>query len=129
MLGGLGFVWLNAVLIRSMHHYMEIPFDLSSMAVDTRLQTALSILWTIIGMLAMLFASRRILRPMWIAGAVLIAVVLVKMFFVDLGAGGTVERIVSFMVVGSLLVAMGYFSPIPQKDSTTERPREAQSHE
>jgi len=42
-------------------------------------------------------------------------VVLFKMFFIDLGASGTVERIVSFLVVGSLLVATGYFSPIPPR--------------
>jgi uncharacterized membrane protein len=129
LLGSLIFIWLSAVLIRSMHHYMAIPFDLSSMAVDTRVQTALSILWTIIGMLAMLFASRRMQRPMWIAGAILIAVVLIKMIFIDLGASGTVERIVSFLVVGSLLVAMGYFSPIPEKEPDSDQFREALGHE
>ncbi len=129
LFGGVIFIWLSAVLIRSMHHYMTIPFDLSSMAVDTRVQTALSILWTIIGMLAMLFAARRMQRPMWIAGAILIAVVLVKMIFVDLGASGTVERIVSFLVVGGLLVAMGYFSPIPEKEPDSNQFREALAHE
>jgi len=112
---GTAFVWITAVLIRSLHHYLEIPFDLSVMLQDTRVQTAISILWTIIGMVTMLITSRRAIRSAWIAGAALIAVVLVKMFFVDLGASGTVERIVSFLVVGSLLVAMGYFSPIPKK--------------
>ncbi|MFA9419598.1 MAG: DUF2339 domain-containing protein [Gammaproteobacteria bacterium] len=114
LLGGLIFVWLSGVLLRSMHHYMDIPFDLGSMSRDATVQTALSILWTIIGMLAMLVASRRTIRPVWIAGSVLIAIVLIKMFFIDLAASGTVERIVSFMVVGGLLVAMGYFSPIPK---------------
>jgi uncharacterized membrane protein len=113
IIAGLGFVWLTAVLTRSMHHYLDIRFDLSVLLADTRVQTAISILWTVIGMTAMLFASRRLLRPLWIAGAALVGVVLVKMFFIDLGASGTVERIVSFIVVGSLLVATGYFSPIP----------------
>jgi len=115
VLGALVFIWLSAVLLRSMHHYAAVPFDLSIMLVNVKIQTALSILWTIIGMLAMLIAARKSLRPLWIAGAVLISVVLVKMFFIDLGASGTVERIVSFLVVGGLLVAMGYFSPIPDR--------------
>jgi uncharacterized membrane protein len=118
-LGGLIFIWLSAVLLRSMHHYADIPFNLLSMSRDTKIQTALSILWTVIGMLAMLFASRKMMRPVWIAGAVLIAVVLIKMFFIDLDASGTVERIVSFLVVGGLLVAMGYFSPIPDRRGET----------
>jgi uncharacterized membrane protein len=108
-----------------MHHYMDIPFDLSTMLGDTRVQTAISILWTAIGMAAMLFASRRLVRPAWIAGAALVGVVLVKMFFIDLGASGTVERIVSFLVVGSLLVATGYFSPIPPRHAeSTQSPGE-----
>jgi uncharacterized membrane protein len=115
ILGGLIFIWLSAVLLRSMHHFFNIPFNLVGMIRDTQIQTALSILWTIIGMLAMLFASRRLIRPVWISGAILIAIVLVKMIFIDLDASGTVERIVSFLVVGGLLVAMGYFSPIPTK--------------
>ena len=115
ILGGTVFIWLSSVLLRTMHHYANIPFNLLSMAEDTKIQTALSILWTVIGMFAMLLASLKKARPVWIAGAVLIAVVLIKMFFIDLDASGTVERIISFLVVGGLLVAMGYFSPIPNK--------------
>ncbi len=115
LLAALIFIWLTAVLMRSMHHYLDIRFDLSTLLQDTRVQTAISILWTVIGMGAMLFASRRSLRTLWIAAAGLVGVVLVKMFFVDLGASGTVERIVSFLVVGGLLIATGYFSPIPNK--------------
>ncbi len=128
ILAGLCFIWLTAVLIRSMHHYLDIRFDLSAMSVDTRVQSAISILWTLIGMGAMLFASRRQLRPLWIVGATLVGFVLIKMFFVDLGASGTVERIVSFLVVGSLLVATGYFSPIPHRDSETDRDHKETSH-
>ena len=115
ILAGTAFIWITAVLIRSLHHYLDIPFDLSFMLQNTRVQTAISILWTVIGMATMLITSRRSIRTAWIAGAVLIAIVLIKMLFVDLGASGTVERIVSFLVVGGLLVAMGYFSPIPKK--------------
>ena len=115
ILGGLIFIWLSAVLLRSMHHYADIPFNLLKMFQDTQIQTGLSILWTVIGMLSMLFASRKMMRPVWIAGAVLIAVVLIKMILIDLDASGTIERIISFLVVGGLLVAMGYFSPIPHK--------------
>jgi uncharacterized membrane protein len=120
ILAGAAFVWITAVLIRSLHHYLDIPFDLSVLLQDTRVQTAISILWTVIGMATMLLTSRRSIRTAWIAGAVLVAVVLIKMFFIDLGASGTVERIVSFLVVGSLLVAMGYFSPIPKKPDDSD---------
>ena len=128
VLAGLIFIWLTAVLMRSMHHFLDIRFDLSYLLADTRVQTAISILWTIIGMAAMRFASRRIMRLLWIIGAGLIGIVLVKMFFIDLRASGTVERIVSFLVVGSLLVATGYFSPIPDKNADTESSEEKSAH-
>ena len=125
VLAAYSFVWLTAVLTRSLHHYLDIPFELSTLLGDTRVQSAISILWTVIGMAAMLLASRWLLRQPWVVGAGLVGVVLIKMFFVDLGASGTVERIVSFLVVGSLLVATGYFSPIPPRKA--ENPTSAEA--
>jgi len=116
VVGILAFIWLNSALLRSLHHYLEIPYDISAMLSNITVQIALSILWTILGMVAMLMAARRRWRPTWIIGAVLVTIVLVKMVTVDLVANGTIERIISFLVVGSLLVVMGYFSPIPGKE-------------
>tara|TARA_B110000305_G_C19132242_1_gene489494 strand:- start:306 stop:731 length:426 start_codon:yes stop_codon:yes gene_type:complete len=113
--GVLGFIWLNCILLRSLYHYVGIPYDIPSMSHNITVQISISILWTILGMLAMLLASRKQLRTLWIVGGSLVAIVLVKMVTIDLGASGTIERIISFLVVGSLLVTMGYFSPIPEK--------------
>jgi uncharacterized membrane protein len=41
------------------------------------------------------------------------AVVLVKLFLVDLARIGTVPRIVSFLGVGGLMLVIGYYSPLP----------------
>jgi uncharacterized membrane protein len=41
--------------------------------------------------------------------------VVVKLFLVDLSGVGTVERIVSFIVVGVLMLVIGYLSPVPPK--------------
>jgi uncharacterized membrane protein len=116
-LGGLVFIWINALFLRIVHHYMGIPFNLERMLLNDTVQTGLSILWTLIGMLTIVYASRKSKRNLWISGAVLVAVVLLKLIFADLRASGTIERIVSFLVVGGLLVAMGYFSPIPPSKS------------
>ncbi len=37
----------------------------------------------------------------------------VKLFLVDLADVGTIARIVSFLVVGGLVLLIGYFSPLP----------------
>lgn len=122
LLGTLVFFWLSAVLLRSIHHYADIPLELSVMMSNNQVQAGLSILWALIGMLSILFAAKKKIRSLWIIGAALIGVVLVKLVFIDLGASNSVERITSFLVVGGLLVAMGYFSPIPPKQQPGYKP-------
>ncbi len=43
------------------------------------------------------------------------AVVVAKLFLVDLSSVGTVTRIVSFIGVGVLMLLIGYFSPVPPR--------------
>ena len=56
----------------------------------------------ILALCAMLTATRLRMRPLWLAGAGLMAVVVIKLFFVDLSNVGGIERIVSFIGVGVL---------------------------
>ena len=55
-------------------------------------------------------------RNLWIAAAVLLAFVVVKLFAVDLSNTDTVERVVSFVAVGALLIGVGFFAPVPPRD-------------
>jgi len=113
---GLGiFVWINGVLLRTLHHWAGLPFALQPMLSSVLVQAAFSILWTLLALGAMIAATRRALRPLWILGAALMGVVVVKLFLVDLSGVGTVERIVSFIVVGVLMLLVGYLSPVPPK--------------
>ncbi len=48
------------------------------------------------------------------------ALVVVKLFLVDLGNTETVARIVSFIGVGALLLVVGYFAPAPPR-ATVEK--------
>jgi len=43
----------------------------------------------------------------------LMAIVIAKLFLVDLARIGTVPRIVSFLGVGVLMLVIGYYSPLP----------------
>ena len=71
--------------------------------------------WSLLALAAMVIATRRGLRALWMVGAVLLGVVVAKLFLVDLANTGTVERIVSFIGVGILVIVVGYFSPVPPK--------------
>jgi uncharacterized membrane protein len=113
VLAALMFVWLNAILLRTLHHWADIPFDFDAMFRATLVQTALTIFWTVLALAAMLAATRRGVRVVWIVGASLMAVVIAKLFLIDLSRVGTIERIVSFVGVGLLMLVVGYFSPLP----------------
>jgi uncharacterized membrane protein len=60
-----------------------------------------------------MLASNKSLRSLWIIGASSTAIVVAKLFLLDLSGQGTIERIISFIVVGALLLVVGYFSPVP----------------
>ncbi len=110
---GLTFIWLNAVLLRTLHQWMDVPFRLEAMARDTLVQTSLSIFWAVLALATMVVGTRRGARQAWLAGASLLGVVVIKLFIVDLSRVGTVERIVSFLGVGVLMLLIGYLSPAP----------------
>jgi uncharacterized membrane protein len=112
-LGCVGFLWLNGVLLRSLHHWGGVPFNFEAMMRSMTVQAAFSIFWSLLALCAMLTATRLRLRTLWIAGAVLMAGVVVKLFFIDLSNIGGVQRIVSFIGVGLLMLVIGYVSPVP----------------
>lgn len=112
------FVFLNAVLLRTIHHWMGVPYRVEDLAASTTVQASLSIFWTLLALGAMLWANRTGLRAVWFGGAGLMAVVVGKLFLVDLVRVGTLPRIVSFLVVGGLMLVIGYFSPLPPSSKT-----------
>jgi uncharacterized membrane protein len=112
-LAGLVFIWGNGVLLRTLHQWGGVAFSLESFAASTLTQTALSIFWAILSLTAMLVAARKSMRVLWLAGAALLAVVVAKLFLVDLSRIGSIERIVSFVGVGLLMLIVGYLSPLP----------------
>lgn len=115
LLGGMLFVWLNVVLLRAMHHYTGIAYTEHVLWHSVDVQMALSILWTLCALLIMMLSRHKQSRQLWITGACLLALVVVKLFTVDLSGTGTLARIVSFMAVGGLMLLIGYLSPIPVK--------------
>jgi uncharacterized membrane protein len=119
LLGALTFLWINAVALRVVHFATGIPYTPHALWSSTLVQATLSILWSSIALAAMAIANRKRWRAVWIIGAILLAAVVLKLFFVELAQTGTVTRIVSFIGVGLLLLLIGYVAPVPpaQKES------------
>ncbi|MDR3383923.1 DUF2339 domain-containing protein [Cupriavidus basilensis] len=108
-------LWLNAVLLRTLHHWAGVPYTLEGLAGSTLVQASLSIFWTVLALIAMVAATRRGSRALWFAGGALLGVTVVKLFLFDLSFVKGIERIISFIGVGVLLLLIGYFSPLPPK--------------
>jgi uncharacterized membrane protein len=118
----IGFVSLNGVLVRAVHQWSDIAFDFDALWASSAMQVTLSIAWTLTGMLGMLLASRRGWRSAWMGFAGLMAVVVLKLFTVDLSQLSTLTRIGTFLAVGALLLVLGYVSPVPPARDDEERP-------
>jgi uncharacterized membrane protein len=114
------FLWLNGVLLRTIHHWAGVPFEWQAMLDSVIVQTALSIFWALLALALMFIATRRTARVPWLTGAILLAIVVVKLFAVDLSRTSAVPRIVSFIVVGILLLLIGYLAPVPPKQVREE---------
>ena len=109
----LTFIWLNALLLRTLHQWFGVGLNLDALMASTVVQTCLSLFWTVLALTAMLIAARKRERTVWLVGAALLAVVIAKLFLIDLSRIGSVERIISFVGVGLLMLVVGYFSPLP----------------
>ena len=110
---GLAFLWISGLVARTVHHYAGIPFTRAALYASTLLQACLSLLWTAVALGLMIRATRSTRRPLWIAGAALLGLVTAKLLLVDLANSATVARFVTFIGVGLLFLAVGYFSPVP----------------
>jgi uncharacterized membrane protein len=112
-LAALTFIWLNALLLRTLHQWFGVAFNFDALMASTLVQTCLSLFWTVLALTAMLIAARKRERIVWLVGASLLVVVIAKLFLIDLSRIGSVERIISFVGVGLLMLIVGYFSPLP----------------
>ena len=109
------FAFFTALVMRTAHHWGGVPFHLDALLASMLVQAGLSIVWTLIALGLMIGGHLRHRRDVWLIGAALIAVVVAKLFFVELSNRGGLARIVSFIGVGGLLLVVGYFAPLPPK--------------
>lgn len=118
--GAAAFAALNGAIARAMHFVGGVPFQFDAMWRAARYQSAVSISWTIVALAVMVTASRGGDRRPWFVGTALLALVVAKLFLVDLAGVGTVARIVSFLVAGLLILLIGYLSPLPPRAQSQE---------
>ncbi len=121
MIAGIAFAWLNGMIARSIHHWFEIPYDLTRLMHAVEFKATISVVWTIVALSTMLYASKKGKRHLWFTGLGLFAVVVAKLFLFDLSKANTLAIIISLLVVGGLTVVFGYYlSPLPPRAEEDE---------
>jgi len=121
LLAGLvGFILFNADIARVAHHWFDTAWNVQAMQHSVEFQAGLSLSWSALALVLMSWASRQGVRVLWMTGAALLALVVIKLFIIDLSGTGTMARIVSFLGVGGLLLFIGYMSPVPPDSADTD---------
>jgi uncharacterized membrane protein len=110
----LAYLWFNLMLLRSAAHYLDLPYRFAPLYASQIVQAMLSLVWTASAFLLMRYAVARLSKPLWMVGAAILAIVVLKLFLVDLSNVGSVARIVSFMGVGGCMLLIGYLAPLPR---------------
>lgn len=106
---------LTGMVLRSVHHFGDIAWDFDTLFASRLAQASVSIAWALCGVGLMLSGNRRASRTVWIAGVVLLGIVVLKLFVIELAGRGGLYRIVSFIGVGIAFLVVGYFAPVPVK--------------
>ena len=119
-LAALGFIMLNSVWLRLAHHWLGVGWNPEALLASFVVQTGLAILWTLLALAMTITAHRRGLRVLWMAGGALLGLVVVKLILVDLTNAGGAARIVAFLVVGALMLVVGYVAPLPPREAAGE---------
>ncbi len=111
------FILSTIAVIRGVHNLGDIEWHQNALMRTVAVQSSLSIFWAVLGLSGMVWGARHAKRWVWMMGTALMALVVVKLFLVDLGNTGTVARIISFLGVGVMLLVVGYFAPAPPRQS------------
>ena len=111
---------VSALVMRVWHEYDGVAWRLRDLLASFGLQASLSIVWALLAIGLMVRGNQKAARALWFTGAGLMGVVVAKLFLVELGNSGGVARIVSFIVVGLLLLLVGWFAPMPPRGGEGE---------
>lgn len=123
----LGWMVLSVMVMRTAHQLAGVLWVPGPLLDSERVQAGLTVLWAVLGVVAWVAGSRRESRPLWLAGAVLMGVVLVKLLVIDRQYLSNAAGIVSFLAFGLLSIIVGYLAPAPPARPTGGQPREQQT--
>lgn len=118
VLGVLGMAVVTSATLRAVHQLGQVPWN-DALFDSSLAQMSLTVVWSVFGLLAWVWGSRRGQRLVWLAGAVTMGVVLAKLLLVDRSHLGNLFGIASFIAYGLLCTVIGYLAPAPPRLPST----------
>ena len=115
VLAAAAFALATAATLRAAHQLGGVPWN-DALWSSNLAQAALTVVWSVLGVLAWVSGSRRGQRALWLAGALLMGVVLAKLLLVDRSHLGNLFGIGSFIAYGLLCTLIGYLAPAPPRE-------------
>ncbi len=100
------------------HQLGHVPWN-DALFDSSLAQMSLTVVWSVFGLLAWVWGSRRGQRLAWLAGAVTMGVVLAKLLLIDRSHLGNLFGIASFIAYGLLCTVIGYLAPAPPRLPST----------
>ncbi len=119
--------WFNGILIRAIADFAELNWNYDTLYDSRLLQTVLSISWALAALACITIAAIKKNRIWWFMGAGIFACVIAKLFLIDIYGQGGISRAISFIGVALLILIVGYFSPLPPKETKGKVEQEKQS--
>ena len=114
-----GFILINTVWLRIAHHYFGVAWSASALFDSYVVQTGYAIIWSLMALVTMVWAHRHAERLVWMFGAGLLGLTVLKLVTIDLANRGGFERIIAFIAVGAMMLVIGYLAPLPPQNKNT----------
>jgi uncharacterized membrane protein len=105
---------VTVMTLRAVHHWGGEAWG--DRLIGTQLaQTSLTVVWSLLGVVGWVSGSRRGQWGLWLAGAILMGVVLAKLLLIDRGNLGDLLGIGAFIAYGLLCTLVGWLAPAPPR--------------
>jgi len=114
-----GLLLVTVMTLRGVHHWGAIAWDGALLGTGLA-QTSLTVVWSLLGMAGWVSGSRRGQWGLWLAGAILMGIVLLKLLLIDRSNLGDLLGIGAFIAYGLLCTLVGWLAPVPPRRTASQ---------
>lgn len=105
---------VSVMTLRGVHHWGGKAWDVDLLP-SMQAQTSLAVVWSLLGVIGWVLGSRRGQWGLWLSGAILMGIVLLKLLLVDRTNLGDLLGIGAFIAYGLLCTLVGWMAPVPPR--------------